>query len=164
MEQMEGQLVKLTYEGLPLEYEEWDDLYIVGNIPPDIWDTIRKRHEEYMRDPDWMVDELTNITVETLEAAGLKVYTFSGSSEFPALRNILCDWCRCQITDGDRSVQYKDAPYITSIMVAADDPLAKLAWENLDEIADRVHNNQQYDDALDLAITEEWEKFLEERK
>jgi hypothetical protein len=46
----------------------------------------------------------------------------------------------------------------------ADDPLAKLAWENLDEIADRVHNNQQYDDALDLAITEEWEKFLEEQR
>ncbi len=46
----------------------------------------------------------------------------------------------------------------------ADDPSVKLAWDNLDEIANRVHNNQQYDDALDAAITEEWEKFLETQK
>ena len=45
----------------------------------------------------------------------------------------------------------------------ADDPLAKLAWEHVDEIANNVSNNQQYDDALDAAIAEEWEKFLEEQ-
>ena len=46
----------------------------------------------------------------------------------------------------------------------ADDPLAKVAWNNIDEIANNVSNNQQYDDALDLAISEEWEKFLEDHK
>ena len=46
----------------------------------------------------------------------------------------------------------------------AEDPLAKLAWDNIDEIANNVSNNQQYDDALDLAISEEWEKFLEKHK
>ena len=45
----------------------------------------------------------------------------------------------------------------------AEDPLAKLAWDHVDEIANNVFNNQQYDDALDAAITEEWEKFLEGR-
>ena len=46
----------------------------------------------------------------------------------------------------------------------ADDPLAKLAWEHVGEIANNVSNNQQYDDALDAVIDEEWEKFLEEQK
>jgi len=44
-----GELVKCTYEGLPLEFEEWDDLYVVGNIPADIWDEIRDKHEEHMK-------------------------------------------------------------------------------------------------------------------
>ena len=42
----------------------------------------------------------------------------------------------------------------------ADNPLAKLAWENVSEIANNVANNQGYDDELDLAIQEEWDKFL----
>jgi len=46
----------------------------------------------------------------------------------------------------------------------ADDPLAKLAWEKIDEVADKVANNQGYDDELDLAIKEAWEEILEEQK
>ena len=111
--ELPGHLIKLTYEGLPLKYEEWDYFYVVGDIPVNIWDNIRDKHEEYMRDPDWMVDELTKITVETLEEAGLKVYTFSRSSEFPAMRNILCDWCRCAMGSGDHLVHYKEDVFCT---------------------------------------------------
>ena len=110
--QLPGQLIKLTYEGLPLEFPEWDDLYVVGTIPPGIWDTIRQRHQDFMRDPDWMIDELTQITIDSLRAAGCQVFTFSGSSEFTALpgdfpeedKDILCDWCRCSIPYGDQIV------------------------------------------------------------
>jgi hypothetical protein len=45
----------------------------------------------------------------------------------------------------------------------ADDPNVRLAWEALSEIADNVSNNQQYDDALNSAIEEAWDRFLEDR-
>ena len=102
-----GELVKCTYEGLPLDFEEWDDLYVVGDIPAGIWDKIRDKHEEHMknRPGDWQVDELGEITVQTLKEAGLRVYTFRKSCEFPAMRNVLCDFCRCIIPDGDKIVR-----------------------------------------------------------
>jgi hypothetical protein len=112
-----GHLVKCTYEGLPLEFPEWDDLYIEGEIPVGIWDVIRQKHAEYMKgEPeDWQVDELADITINTLTEAGLKVYGFASSSEFPALHDPihLCDWCRCEMPDGDRVVQFRDSTFCT---------------------------------------------------
>ena len=113
MDQLKGQLIKITYEGLPLEFEEWDDLYIEGEIPLGIWDEIRTKHEEHMRDPDWMVEELTEITIKALEAAGCKVYTFSGSGEFPALRNVLCNWCCCQMAGSYHETHFREAVFCT---------------------------------------------------
>jgi hypothetical protein len=112
-----GHLVKCTYEGLPLELPEWDDFYIEGEIPVGIWDTIRQKHAEYMKgEPeDWQVETLADITIDTLTEAGLKVYGFASSSEFPALQEpiTLCDWCRCEMPEGDRVVRYKDSIFCT---------------------------------------------------
>ncbi len=117
MSHLPGQLVKCTYEGLPLEFPEWDDFYIEGEIPVGIWDTIRQKHAEYMKNNpgEWQVEELADITIDTLTGAGLKVYGFASSSEFPALHDPihLCDWCRCEMPTGDRVVRYKDSIFCT---------------------------------------------------
>ena len=110
--QLPGQLVTLTYDGLPVEHSR-DDIYVVGEIPVELWDVIRDRHEEYMRDNpgDWTGDDLFDITIEYLRYKGFAVFTFSDFIEFPAMRNVLCDWCKCIVPSG--IVQYKEAMFCT---------------------------------------------------
>ena len=110
--ELPGQLVTLTYDGLPVDHSR-DDIYVVGDIPPGIWDVIRDRHEEYMRDNpgDWTGDDLFDITVEYLRYKGFAVFTFSDFVEFPAMRNVLCDWCKCIVPSG--IIQYKEALFCT---------------------------------------------------
>jgi len=105
---LSGELIQCTYEGLPLEYEQFDFVYVEGNIPFGIWDVIRAKHEEYMKgEPgEWQVDVLFDITLETLRSVpGLKVYTFGKGSTFPALSSDqLCGWCHSMMVEGDKRV------------------------------------------------------------
>lgn len=102
---LKGTLVKCTYEGLPFEFPEWDDLFVVGTIPVGIWDTIRAKHKEAMRDPDWSYEDLIDITINTLTEAGCTVYNFACSETFPAIiDDHTCAFCHDIIPKGDNLI------------------------------------------------------------
>ena len=114
VKQLPGQLIRCTYDGLPFEYTEWDDLYVVGDIPPGIWDKIRKEQEDYMQDPDWESDDLIEITFMLLSKhIGCEVSVFP-AGQIPALRNVLCDFSRVRLPNGDQIVLYDEGVFCTN--------------------------------------------------
>ena len=106
-----GRLIYIDYDSLPLKYPEKDFLYVEGTIPDDIWTEIWAKHRDFMRDPDWQVADLHDITMSVLRSHGLKVQefqeteiTFEGGMQPLSARRNRCNQCQHEIPKDDEAV------------------------------------------------------------